>query len=67
VKVWLLWSTSSTAASSGSSTSGFFSLQTLRNAPDTFVGVIAILVLAVALDLVWSRLRKARLAELEAP
>jgi hypothetical protein len=42
-----------------------FSIQTLRDAPETFVGMIAILVLAVGLDLVWARMRKSRTAALE--
>jgi len=40
-----------------------FSIQTLRDAPETFVGMVAILVLAIGLDLVWSRLREKRLAQ----
>ncbi len=43
-----------------------FSIQTLRDAPETFVGMIAILVLAVGLDLVWARMRTSRAAALEA-
>jgi amino acid transporter len=33
----------------------FFAVDTLRNAPETFTGMVAIAVLAVALDLVWKR------------
>ena len=43
-----------------------FSIQTLRDAPETFVGMIAILVLAVGLDLVWARMRTSRATALEA-
>ena len=35
-----------------------FAVQTLRNEPETFVAIIAILVLAAVLDLVWSRVRE---------
>ena len=34
----------------------FFAVDTLRNAPETFAAMIAILVLAVALDVVWKRM-----------
>jgi amino acid transporter len=37
-----------------------FGIQTLRDEPQTFVGMIGIAVLAVALDLIWSRLRERR-------
>jgi amino acid transporter len=37
-----------------------FAVQTLRDAPQTFVAMIAVLVLAVVLDLVWSTMRKRR-------
>ncbi len=37
-----------------------FAVQTLRTAPETFIAMIGILVLAVVLDLVWSRMRKHR-------
>ncbi len=37
-----------------------FAVQTLRTAPETFTAMIAILVLAVVLDMAWSRLRKRR-------
>jgi len=43
-----------------------FSIQTLRDAPETFVGMIAILVLAVGLDQVWARMRASRAAALGA-
>jgi amino acid transporter len=39
-----------------------FAVQTLRNEPETFVAILGILVLAVGLDLVWSRLRARRTA-----
>jgi amino acid transporter len=39
-----------------------FAIQTLREAPATFVAMIAIVGLAIALDLVWSRIRAHRLA-----
>ena len=35
----------------------FFAVDTLRNAPQTFVAIIAIAALAVVLDLVWKRAR----------
>jgi amino acid transporter len=35
----------------------FFAIDTIRNAPETFVAIIAIAVLAVVLDLVWKRVR----------
>jgi amino acid transporter len=35
----------------------FFAVDTLRNAPETFVAIIAIAALAVVLDLVWKRVR----------
>ena len=34
---------------------GFFAVDTLRNAPETFVAIIAMTLLAVALDVVWKR------------
>ena len=37
-----------------------FAVQTLRNEPETFVAIVGILVLAVGLDLVWSRMRARR-------
>src|SRR6187401_128659 len=37
----------------------FFAVDTLRNAPETFIAIVAISVLAVALDLVWKRSRGA--------
>lgn len=39
-----------------------FAVQTAQDEPETFVGMVAILVLAVVLDLVWSRVRAGRLA-----
>ena len=39
-----------------------FAVQTLRNEPETFVAIVGILVLAVGLDLVWSRVRARRAA-----
>jgi amino acid transporter len=35
----------------------FFAIDTIRNAPETFVAIVAIALLAVALDLVWKRSR----------
>jgi len=43
-----------------------FGVQTLRTAPQTFVAIIAILLLAVALDLAWSRRRRRRAADASA-
>jgi hypothetical protein len=37
-----------------------FAVQTLQTAPETFTAMIGILVLAIVLDLVWSRVRKHR-------
>lgn len=37
----------------------FFAIDTLRNAPETFVAVVAIAALALVLDLVWKRVRGA--------
>jgi uncharacterized membrane protein HdeD (DUF308 family) len=37
-----------------------FAAQTLRNEPETFIAMIGILVLAVALDQVWTRMRAGR-------
>jgi amino acid transporter len=36
-----------------------FGIDTLRNAPETFIAILAIAVLAVALDTVWKRMRPA--------
>jgi amino acid transporter len=35
----------------------FFAVDTLRNAPETFVAIVAILILAVVLDTIWRRAR----------
>ena len=35
----------------------FFAIDTLRNAPETFIAIVAMAVLAVVLDLVWKRIR----------
>ncbi len=35
----------------------FFAVDTLRNAPETFAAIVAIVILAVVLDLVWKRMR----------
>ena len=35
----------------------FFAVDTLRNAPETFVAIVAIALLAVVLDFVWKRMR----------
>jgi hypothetical protein len=37
-----------------------FAIQTLRDSPETFAAMIAIMALAVALDLLWSWLRARR-------
>ena len=37
-----------------------FAVQTLRTEPETFVAIIGILVLAIGLDLVWTRMRARR-------
>jgi amino acid transporter len=37
----------------------FFAVDTLRNAPQTFMAIVAIALLAVILDLVWKRVRRA--------
>ena len=37
----------------------FFAVDTLRNAPQTFLAIIAIGVVAVVLDTIWSRMRPA--------
>ena len=37
----------------------FFAVDTFRNAPQTFIAIVAITLLAVALDLVWKRMRQA--------
>jgi len=36
---------------------GFFAVDTLRNAPETFVAIVAMTLLAFVLDLVWKRVR----------
>ena len=36
---------------------GFFAVDTLRNAPETFGAIVAMTLLAVALDVVWKRVR----------
>jgi L-asparagine transporter-like permease len=41
----------------------FFAVDTLRNAPQTFVAIVAIAVLAVILDAVWKRVRPEPLPE----
>jgi amino acid transporter len=38
----------------------FFAVDTLRNAPETFVAIVVITLLAVVLDLVWKRVRDRR-------
>ena len=37
----------------------FFAVDTLRNAPETFAAIVAILLLAIALDFIWKRSRGA--------
>ncbi|HSK15893.1 MAG TPA: APC family permease [Gaiellaceae bacterium] len=39
---------------------GFFAVDTLRNAPETFSAIVGITLLAVVLDVVWKRMRSAR-------
>jgi amino acid transporter len=39
-----------------------FAVQTLRDSPETFAAMIAVVALAVALDLIWSRIRQRRQA-----
>ena len=39
---------------------GFFAADTLRNAPETLSAIIAITLLAIALDLIWKRVRARR-------
>jgi hypothetical protein len=36
---------------------GFFAVDTLRNAPETFAAIVAMTLLAVTLDIVWKRVR----------
>ena len=36
---------------------GFFAVDTLRNAPETFIAIVAMTLLAVVLDIVWKRVR----------
>jgi hypothetical protein len=38
----------------------FFGIDTLRNAPETFVAIVGVAALAVILDLVWKRIRGPR-------
>jgi hypothetical protein len=46
-----------------------FAIQTLKDAPQTFVAMIGIVALAIVLDLAWSwlRTRRARLTEAQRP
>ncbi len=37
----------------------FFAVDTFRNAPETFIAIVAITLLAVALDFMWKRIRGA--------
>jgi amino acid transporter len=39
---------------------GFFAVDTLRNAPETFVAIVAMTLLAVCLDVMWKRVRDRR-------
>jgi amino acid transporter len=39
---------------------GFFAVDTLRNAPETLTAIVGVTLLAVALDLVWKRMRARR-------
>jgi uncharacterized membrane protein YfcA len=36
---------------------GFFAVDTLRNDPETFTAIVAMTLLAVALDVVWKHMR----------
>ena len=36
---------------------GFFAVDTLRNDPETFTAIVAMTLLAVALDVVWKHVR----------
>jgi len=45
----------------------FFAVDTVRNAPETFVAIVAIAALAVVLDLVWKRVRGAPPADAAPP
>ena len=38
----------------------FFAIDTLRNAPETFVAIVGVMALSVVLDLVWKRIRGPR-------
>jgi amino acid transporter len=42
---------------------GFFAVDTLRNAPETFAAIVAMTLLAVVLDVVWKRVRDRREGE----
>ena len=44
---------------------GFFAVDTLRNAPETFVAIIGMTLLAVALDVIWKRMRNRSAASLD--
>ena len=46
---------------------GFFAVDTLRNAPETFTAIVATAALAVLLDLVWKRVRDRRGGSPEQP
>jgi amino acid transporter len=46
---------------------GFFAVDTVQNAPETFFGILGVGLLAVVLDFTWSRLRQPPAAVLEAP
>jgi amino acid transporter len=46
---------------------GFFAVDTLRNAPETFTAIVATAALAVALDLVWKRVHDGRGGSPERP
>jgi anaerobic glycerol-3-phosphate dehydrogenase len=35
----------------------FFAIDTLRNAPETFTAIVVIVLMSVAFDLVWKRIR----------
>jgi ABC-type uncharacterized transport system permease subunit len=44
----------------------FFAVDTFRNAPETFIAIVAITLLAVALDFMWKRARGAPAADPDA-
>jgi amino acid transporter len=45
----------------------FFGIDTLRNAPETFIAIVCVTALAVILDLVWKRIRGPRQEPVPSP